>query len=286
MAGLDSLAWKPFQEAHSIEMVAAQVNFSEQLTEMAWKRVVRDVEGSAKAAGLVEKSNLQGIEITINEGQGLPQGLPTALTGVRFMRTTAIETAVGLQRKFQEALTINRTGLLLQSAVYSRWEAFADRINLLMRPALRGALHSVSVSNVRLEYKDAFRYEGEGPPIARTLLNESSNLIAPHVLDNEKLWHSHTGFFEDAPGCEQRLIQVNIDANQAFDQLRPEASFRAVSITTAVQNNFATGAQEPVDNLEELATSQLTMFESLHDRAIQIFTNLVHPLIAQRVGIE
>jgi len=280
----DRLEWEPHQAAHSIELVATALNFSEPLNDVAWKRVVRDSEGPARAAGLSEKANLQGFEITI----GLPQQTaPAPLVGVQFLRTTAVDSPAGsVQRKLQEAVLINKSGLIFQSAVYSRWEAYSSRIQLLLRPALRTALHSVGVANIRLEYKDSFRHLGDGKPLARTLLNPDSRLIAPHVFDNEQLWHSHTGFFESAPNCKERLIQVNIDSNFGFDISRPQEQFRMVAITTGVQNNFDVSQSQPIENEEELANFYLAMVESLHGRAIEVFKNLVSSAIAVRIGLQ
>ena len=161
-----------------------------------------------------------------------------------------------------------------------------ERVRLLLRPALRTALHSVRPANLRLEYKDSFRYVGQGEPLAETLLNSNSDLIASHVFQRTKLWHSHTGFFEEASGCSARLVQVNLDANDAIDAMRPQSPpFRMVAITTGVQNNFDGQGPELIDNEDELATSLVSMFDSLHERAIELFKNVIHPSVAARVGL-
>jgi hypothetical protein len=279
------LEWQPSQEAHSIEVVSAAVNFSEALTEVAWKKVVRDAEGVCRAAGLLEKSAVNTVQIMI--GTSPEAAPPQAIDGMLFMRSQAVNVpGGGIQRKALEALSVNRTGLNFQSTVYSRWDAFFERLKLMVRPPLRGALRSVGVLNLRLEYRDGFRFVGKGQPLAMTLLNEKSDLIAPHVFRNERLWHSHTGFFEDAPGCKERLVQINVDANIAHQLGRLDDPFRTVTISTAAQNNLDPASAETLDNEEELANSQMSMFDSLHIRSIELFKNIVSPEMASRVGIQ
>ncbi|HEV7880227.1 TIGR04255 family protein [Bradyrhizobium sp.] len=277
--------WQPLHEAHSIEVAAAAVNFSQPLTEVAWKKVVRDAEGVCKAAGLGEKSVVNAVQITI----GLPAGPPppTTVDAMVFMRSQATNIpGGGLQRSALEALTVSREGLNFQTSVYTRWDAFFERIQLLLKPPLRSALHSIAVTNLRLEYKDVFRFVGEGKPIAEELLNTCSDLIAPHVFRNEKLWHSHTGFFEDALGCKERLVQINVDANFSATRGSTEPPFRAVTITTAVQNNLANASAEALDNEDEIANSQILMFDSLHLRSKELFVKLISKQTASQVGIQ
>jgi hypothetical protein len=156
---------------------------------------------------------------------------------------------------------------------------------LLLRPALREALHAVRTASLRLEYKDSFRFRGNGAPLAADLLSQGSALIAPQVFLNEKLWHSHTGFFEDVEGCEARLVQINIDANMMTSPTEA-APFRTVSITTAVQNNLRSSSEEDLDNEEDQVRLQLEMFDSLHLRSISLFKEIISSEAAIRVGME
>jgi uncharacterized protein (TIGR04255 family) len=272
----------PFHEAHSIELAAASVNFSEPMTDVVWRRVVRDAEAMCKAAGLTERNVTSGIQITINPAGMPPQ--PTQIDAIVFVRPSTIELpGGGLQKTVAESLSIGRTSLTVQTYDYTRWHPFFGRLQLLLTPPLRSALHAVSTANLRLEYRDHFRFEGTGAPIAAELLRVGSELIAPHVFNNEKLWHSHTGFFEDAEGCDARLIQINVDANDA-SRIGDAAPFRLIAITTAVQNNLTISA-EPLENEEETAKLQLTMFNSMHDRSKAIFRELISDVTAERVGI-
>ncbi|QOZ67145.1 hypothetical protein [Bradyrhizobium arachidis] len=288
MTSLPDLDWKPFNDTHSIEVVAASVNFLEPLTEVAWKKAVREAEAVCRAAGLNEKQVVNSLQFMVGPNQ-VPQtsaGAPT-VEAMIFQRSAAVTIpGAGIQKRPLESLQIGRFGVIYQAMSYTAWEAFATRLEQLVRAPLRSALFSVGVANLRLEYKDNFRFAGAGKPVARALLNSESTLIVPHVFDNERLWHSHTGFFEAADGCKERLIQINIDANEMLAADQMNKPFRAISITTAVQNNLAETSSEALENEAELATSQLSMFGSMHDRSIGLFKEIVSADIAARVGLH
>lgn len=273
--------WLPFSDAHSIEVVSAAINFSEPLTEVSWKKVTRDADAIRKAAGLSE--TMPAIQFMIGAPPSPATGPPVSAT--LFMSSKAIDVS-GMPRAPLETLTIGRAGLALQTTVYTRWDAFFERMRMLLVPPLRAALRSTGILSLRLEYKDSFRFVGDGPPIAARLLNLKSGLIAPHVFENEQLWHSHTGFFEQAAGCKERLVQINIDANVSADTGTPDVSFRSVTITTAVQNNLTSGGSESLDNEEELANSQIAMFDSLHQRSKDLFRQIISNETASQVGIK
>lgn len=276
------MQWEPFHESHSIELAAAAVNFAEPLTEVVWRKAVREAEAVAKAAGLSEKSAMNSVQFTI--GPGAPTTTPAAVEAMNFVRSAAIETPVGIQKAAVETLSVARAGLTYQSAAYTRWEAFNERIQMLLRSPLRSALYAVSTANLRLEYRDSFRFRGEGAPRADGLLNRESSLISPHVFETTELWHSHTGFFEKADGSD-RLVQINIDSNLSA-RLGEKEPFRTVSITTAVQNNLNPPTPEALDNDSDQAILQLRMFDSLHARSIDLFTQIVTNEAAARVGIK
>jgi hypothetical protein len=121
-------------------------------------------------------------------------------------------------------------------------------------------------------------------PLVSGLLRVNSELIAPHVFGTEKLWHSHTGFLEDAENCDSRLVQINIDASEAV-QIGEQEPFRMVGIMTAVQNNLKLSA-EPLENEENTAKLQLGMLDSMHVRSKHLFCEIINDVTAERVGIK
>jgi hypothetical protein len=60
----------------------------------------------------------------------------------------------------------------------------------LMSPALNEAAAVVTFANIRLEYLDRFRFEGDASVAdPKLVLRLGSPLIAPHIFDRTDFWH-------------------------------------------------------------------------------------------------
>jgi uncharacterized protein (TIGR04255 family) len=276
------LTWQPLHlTTHSIETVTASVVFTEALTDVFWRKAVREGESNANALGLTEKSSVSSIQFAI--GQGLPAPVPAPMQpqapqAIRLSRSLFVE---GTEQRFvAETLSIGKLDIAYYTSTYTRWAAFFDRLRSLFTMPLPIALEAVRPQSLRLEYKDSFRYTGEGTPIAETLLREKSPLIAPHVFTQPELFHSHTGMFERSNQSDQRLIQLNIDANEVWVQ-NEQRQARAVSIMTAVQENFF---PRPEDSSWPSADALIGIFDSMHERSSEIFRSVVSDEIGRRIG--
>ena len=266
---------------HSIETATASVVFSEPLTDVIWRKAVREGESTASVFGLTEKSGVSALQLTIAQ-QRLPAPMPMqpqAPQAIRLSRSLFDEETE--QRSLVEILSIGKLDIAYYTTAYTRWAAFSDRLKSLFIAPLPIALEAVRPQSLRLEYKDSFRYMGEGAPIAETLLRHGSPLIAPHAFAQPELWHSHTGMFERSNQSDQRLIQLNIDANEiwAENEARPA---RVVSILTAVQENFF---PTPEDTSWPSSESLIAIFDSMHERSTEVFRSVVSDEIGRRIGL-
>jgi len=281
------LAWQPLHENHSIESVSASVNFAEPLTEIIWRKAVREVEAKAGAMGLSERDAVNAFQIAIGAnaiGLASPSidigqiGLPSQIESVRIARSH-IDEASG-QKRAAESISIGRQVITYQSTTYTRWAAYSERLNELFGAALDVSLGAVRPAVLRLEYKDSFRFDGAGEPLVSGFLKDVSPLIAKHVFDKTDLWHSHTGFFEKSDRSDQRLIQINLDANNVVHVAQRETA-RLVNIMTAVQENFHAWPEDKEITAGEL----LGIFESMHQRCTEVFREVVSPETAKRIGL-
>ncbi|MGY3036147.1 uncharacterized protein (TIGR04255 family) [Bradyrhizobium sp. USDA 4354] len=277
------MSWNPLHHAHSIEGASAAINFAEPLTEVLWRRVVREAESRASACGLTARSQLKtGLHLRFSPGAfgvapPAPQLEPDA---VRFYRNTTEEEAD--PQFVAETLTVAKAYLLYHTATYTRWAAFSSQLRSMLSEPLGIALQAVQVGSLRLEYRDVFRrpFDGEIAPAALDLLRAGSDLLAPHIYNRAEMFHSHTGFFEVSDVADQRLIQVNVDATDAADS---DNQVRSVSIMTAVQDNFF--AQSEVEQPRS-ALDLISNFESMHQRSTSLFKSIISDEVAQRVGIS
>ena len=196
---------------------------------------------------------------------------------IRFYRTSAEEDS---NRLFpDETLSIGKGAIAYHTKAYTRWEAFAIQLRSLLTEPLGIALETVYLSNLRLEYRDVFKHSSGGPALASTLLRAGSDLLAPHIFSREPLFHSHTGFFEDGPDSDQRLIQVNVDANEIIENNERR---RIVCLRPGGRETFIPDlGQEPARR----SSSAISNFNSMHTRSAEVFRSVISDEIATRVGI-
>ncbi len=277
------MTWQPLTKIHSIESATASTNFTEPLTDVLWRKAVREGESKSGALGLTEKSLVNAFQLAFGPGGAVPPLsvpiAPPSPNAARFLRSTLDESSQ--QRIIIEALSVGKTDITYQTTTYTRWQSLFERLKSLFEVPLSVALEGVRPANVRLEYKDSFRFFGEGVPFAVDLLRDKSPLIAPHVFTRPELWHSHTGMFEKSEQSDQRLVQVNIDAN---DMPQPEGKpFRVISITTAIQENFFQNREE--ESSWPTSEMLIKMFDPMHKRCSEIFKTLITDKMAKRIGL-
>lgn len=274
------MSWNPLHQAHSIEAASAAVNFSEPLNDVVWRRVVREAESRASACGLSARSQVRtGMQFSIGAAPGITPTPQLDVDAVRFYRSASDEESNRLVPA--ETLTVAKSVLLYHTTAYTRWEAILPQLRSMLTEPVGIALEAVYVGSLRLEYKDVFKHViGQSAPLVTNLLRPGCDLLAPHIYRREQLFHSHTGFFEPCDGCDQRLIQVNVDAN---DLVENNEQVRAISIMTAVQDSFF----PQLESERSRASSEFVdRFDSLHTRCGELFKSIMTDEIAERVGIE
>ena len=258
------------------------MNFAEPLNDVVWRRVVREAESRANACGLTARSQARtGFQIMVGPGPlvgNVPPPPQLDVDAIRFYRSATEEDTSRLLPA--ETVTISKGALIYHTMAYTRWEVVSAQLNSMLTVPLGIALEAVLVANVRLEYKDVFKHAiDDSAPLADSLLRPGCDLIAPHVYHRRQLFHSHTGFFEECHGCDQRLVQLNVDANDLADQT---GQIRTISITTAVQDNFFPDLEA---ERTRTATELISKFDSIHARSGDLFRSVVTDEIAERVGM-
>jgi hypothetical protein len=259
--------------AHSIEAAYAALCFSEPLADVVWRRVVNEAELRANACGLTTRSQARtGYQFSNGPARvfgGIPPMSQLDQDAISFCRyTTEEQSNIAF---IAETLTVSKAYLLYHTATYARWEAFALQLRSMLTESLGVALEAAHIANVRLEYRDVFKQPFEGfPPLASDLLRRDSDLLAPHIHNRREMFHSHTEFFfERCDFCDQRLIQVIVDAN---DHDEGSEQVRTISIITAVQDNFF--------QKREIETSRtpldlISNFDTMRKRSADVFVSVV-----------
>ncbi|UPJ49891.1 TIGR04255 family protein [Bradyrhizobium sp. 200] len=269
---------------HAIESATAIVNFSEPLTDVVWRKAVREGESKSSSLGLNKRAALNAVQFAFGGGGAvaLPPisiAAPQGPSAVQFGRSILDEAS--RQEIIMEALSVARSEITYQTSAYTRWASFFERLSALASTPLSLALDAVRPANVRLEYKDMFRFEGDDAPLANGLLRQESALITPHAFTQPELWHSHTGMFERSDSSDRRLVQVNVDANEQHQA--DGKTIRIISIVTAIQENFFPTREE---SSWPDAHALIEMFGQMHIRSTDIFRSIITDEMAKRIGLS
>lgn len=274
--------WRPFREAHAIEAVATVANFAAPLNDTMLRRALRIADKLAASSDLPIREPISEVMINFKPGAG-PQLLEnTPVTGIVFKRNEIDKDPTGLPLTVPvEELVVHAQNVVFQSRRYTRWSEYKNRCFELLTPVLDALLSGASVAQLRLEYRDRFTFMGKAEEAsAKGLLQPGSDYLAPHIFNQTRLWHSHTGMFLDAIGVQNRLVQINIDAN---DFQSAERAVRSVSIMTGVQDNFAPPTLEAED---QTAPQLLGRLDDLHELSNGVFKSLITKEIAAEIGLN
>lgn len=168
--------------------------------------------------------------------------------------------------------------IALMTPQYVRWGHFQDLISRILGPICEAFNEVVSLNAVRLEYWDRFVWTGTWEDFdASLLIDISSGYIAPRVLEVEKEFHSHCGWFA-YDGPVRRLVNINIDAQEGI-----QGSARIPSI------GFYTMAQDQVaseDKQHEFeVTSVSEQFNNVHAELKKLFASLIVNEYAAKIGL-
>jgi len=275
--------WEPRHEAHSIEIVAAAVTFTEPLNDIQIRKALRTADTAAKSVGLVDVTALPGLRLKIQGASGVITPSDIAATnGMAFRRNVMEEDeSANIVTVAADELVIDRASVAYRTRRYIRWNQFQDALSAVLPSILGGLLDSSAVQSVRLEYRDRFTYSGDATSAPTDqLLRNGSPLIAQHVFGVTLPWHSHMGMFEASDGVDRRLVQVEIGAT---DVDRAGTIRRSISIMTGLQDNFRLSAE--LEAQEQTTDMIMTRLPGLHSHSKRLFRALITESIAKEIGL-
>jgi uncharacterized protein (TIGR04255 family) len=278
--------WEPIREAHSIESVAAVVQFPSELNDAMLRKMLRAADANADKMNLPVRETMTGFQLNIGPAGPFAATVPTVdhapMLGVVFKRNE-IESVGGLPTTVAvEEFQLGRQALVYTTVRYDRWRLYKERLAALLSPVLSAALSGANVAHLRLEYRDRFVFSGE-VDAANTadLLRVGSELIAPHVFALKQMWHSHTGMFIAAPGAHRRLVQILVDA-QDVTTANDQTPRRSISLITGVQDFFRV---EGLESSEQETPVLIDQFEALHVASKELFEKMLTDAAKTRVGL-
>jgi hypothetical protein len=269
--------WKMINAENAIEAMAVTVRFAEPVSSVLLKRVIRDLERTTTAAGLINRQAVQGFQVDIQGPAGTAiRQIP--MSGMIFQRTSLTRVEGTVIQQLAQQVDIQPTHIVISTWRYRRWSVERDAIIELLKGAFDTIAEAVALSAFRIEFLDRFYFEGDpGSSVLGDLLNRDSGFIAPHVFEAPNLWHSHTGRFEDVSATSRKLLQINADAQELASP--PSLVGRhSVSVTTAAELQFTPPGLEFAgddamtflsDTLNDLHASVIALFRQAIDSRFQ-----------------
>ncbi len=192
--------WKPVHEAHAIERVRLLLSFAEPVPVKAIARAAEHVTADHRKWGLDTSERIspsQQIVLTPNV-----TARPAGDEGYIFKKLDG-ETLVE-----EVGFRAGRLGYF--TSTYGRWETLRSRVESFFLPAIERLKDVVDFSNVRLDFWDAFLFDGDFKEAdARDILASPDVGIPNFALGPGRFWHSHTGWFETR-ASEKFLVNRNI----------------------------------------------------------------------------
>lgn len=217
--GLGQL-WQTINPAHAIQRAVVTLSFSEQISSLVVTRILNAVRPVAREIGLVKEAPLNTSMIQIGPS-GVQHTPPATQTGVSLQDVRGEQVA--------HAFNVTRDALVFETNAYTRWAAFIEFIEILIKPSLPIIADVVTLHSVGVEYFDFFFAVNEGAEDVGLIIENQSQLIPKRAFRRRMPFHSHSGWFEREAADGRRL--VNVDVTVA-DGVGPFGVRRTVTIRT------------------------------------------------------
>lgn len=265
------MTWKPIHEAHAIERVKLLVIFADTVPMKLLEKCSHPYISEPHAYGFdtLEPADQNVVGIRIGAGSNILD--PTVRQNGWVLKRHEDQEKVeelGLREKVFGYVTTQ----------YGRWANLRERVQGVLFSPLRQVIEAVTVSSVKLEYWDAFVFDGDPSKAdASMILSDLDPSFPKHAIGGTSQWHSHYGWFE----YDQRvpiLINRNLDTlDRVFDD--QEGPRRSLNVYTLVEARYE-AQQQPTE------AELLEDIEMLHRRSVVLFASSIREDYRERIGIR
>ena len=262
------MSWKPRHEAHAIERVRVMLPFKEPITSKLLSTSSGQVVQKASELGfdsvVPANSSVQTLNINIAEGsanKSVPQN------GTVLYRHAEDEQV--------EELGFRDGAFGYVTTRYGRWKNLASRLDEVLLGPMQTLQTAAELDAIKLEYWDAFRFDG--PPeeaSVETLLEGFNTSLPSDVVAGSSQWHSHIGWFE-ATDFGPLLINRNFDAVDRDD--KDQNVKRDLLVYTMVEQRNQNGIS---------IADAGAILEVLHNRSLLLFGSSLSEDYRSSIGIK
>jgi uncharacterized protein (TIGR04255 family) len=192
--------WKPVHEAHAIERVRLLLTFAEPIPAKAVARAAEHVTADHRGWGLDTSERISPSQPIVLGPNFTAQ--PAGDEGYVFKKLDG--------KALIEEVGFRAGSLGYVTSTYGRWETLRTRVESFFSPAIERLKDVVEFCDIKLEFWDAFLFDGESEEgDARDILADLDVGIPQSGLGPGRFWHSHTGWFETRAD-EKFLVNRNI----------------------------------------------------------------------------
>lgn len=270
--------FEPLYDAHAIDQMGIVVQVSQPLEFEQLELAVKASDQFKSESELPVSHPIQSFSVGFAVGGAASPQTPAIRRAGQSLQKLLPDGTPALELRIEP----QRIGLIVRR--YTRW---AD-IRSLATKYLGGLLgHYISrrtLQSVSLAYTDRFFWDGNSEDAQpSSLLRENAKYLAPHVLHETDLWHSHSGRFVKVDAKIKRLVQVNTDC---IDQDLRGVSRRVIAVTTNLADIFGQPGYATLDVPKDAAASfACERLDSLHSESKVMLADVINDQMCKRIGL-
>ena len=286
------MAWQPLRQDHSIEAVHWRVTLLHPLGQrhQAWiqakdKRLCTVLPRVETRHRLLEVGP-KGV-IVFSENAPVGQNVPALLHYQRYSATGEVELGLEVNGKVVDVVSHN----------YSQWSKMGGVVNQILSDigtALREA-DDLPISQLELEYKDVFWYdEAWHDGALGELLVSDGRLVPEWAFQAGPIWHADQGWVASVDGYRNETVVERMFLQGLHGTVSDEPRSLLVVHTTLrwgpAQEEQALplkmqDAFSPLESVDNARKSAQDRFDAMHDRAVQMFGEVLHSTMRKRIGL-
>jgi uncharacterized protein (TIGR04255 family) len=279
------MGWEPINDKHSVERVAFSVQFRRPPSPKRFAAIQAKVRQIATQHGINELSILPQsiLQIPVPDHAGVSRfhhPLPNIVpAGWAYRRTS--------EGKVLEEIVLHNNAVAFSATIYSRWEAFLERVEVCLGDALNSIAGDTYISEMRVECWDLFNHcksAGDSRITMEGLINPHSQLIPAYYKTHSGAWHVHMGFFADASEEKRSLVNAKVDVveNSAgvSKNFPKDMAFQA-HIYTLVSSQFLkdNDGYNDWDGMKSDANQH-------HSRSKMVVADVIDPKLSENISLN
>ena len=286
------MAWHPIRQDHSIESVHWRVTLLHPLGQrhQAWIQAkdarLRTVLPRVETQQRFLQVGPKGVTV-FSDGASVDQDMPAHLRYERHLATGEVE--IGLE--------VQGNAVSVVSHRYAQWRQTSGVVNQALADigtALREA-DDLPITQLELEYKDVFWWDGKWEDDALgKLLVPHERLVPQWAFRAGPLWHADQGWVVSIEGFGDETVVERMFLQGAQGAVNDEPRPLLVMLTTVrwhppqgrqalpLKMQDAFNALESVSHPRKSAPDR---FDSMHDRAVRMFGDVLHTSMCERIGL-